>query len=218
MFYEYSLIVSGLQTVIAIRETIEDLIANQSTSDNEECINEATSTWPENLETTGDDIAACSEEHVYTIFHEIQVFHTYIEEQNKAAFNVYNLVLNLFDNVKDLKRFDGQNIFDRVFLLSFQLNPLTSAGEITPAINAQIDEINNEFEGTIRPEIERHLTFISNMRLSIPGEIHRCVDTAVSRCVVLEVFSESFNLLSKNYFIFRLNNESIDVYHAVDAC
>lgn len=64
------------------------------------------------------------------------------------------------------------------------MNPLTSADEITPAVEAQIDEIYNEFEDKIRPEVERRLSAIRNMRYSVPAEIHRCVDLAITRLMI----------------------------------
>lgn len=58
---------------------------------------------------------------------------------------------------------------------------MTSADLITPSVEVALDEIYNEFEGTIKPEVERRLISISNLRLSVPGEIHTCVDAGVVR-------------------------------------
>ncbi|TAF03816.1 MAG: hypothetical protein EAZ77_16760 [Nostocales cyanobacterium] len=64
---------------------------------------------------------------------------------------------------------------------NLQLNPLTDANQITPSVEARIDEIYGEFENIVKVEIERRLLEISNLRNSVPGEVHLCVDAAVEQ-------------------------------------
>jgi hypothetical protein len=64
---------------------------------------------------------------------------------------------------------------------NFQLNPLTDANSITPTVEARIDEVFAEFETEIQVEVERRLAEISNMRNTVPGEVHICVDAAIVR-------------------------------------
>lgn len=61
-----------------------------------------------------------------------------------------------------------------------QLNPLTTADEITPTIEVEIDRVYDEFEETVKPEIERILHDLNNLRHEIPQEIHSCVNSAIS--------------------------------------
>lgn len=56
---------------------------------------------------------------------------------------------------------------------------MTSADLITSAVEAEIDVIYEEFEGEVRPEIERRLLEISNLRQTVPTTIHACVDVGV---------------------------------------
>ena len=63
----------------------------------------------------------------------------------------------------------------------FQLNPLTSADEITPTVEAEIDRLFDEFEETVRPEIEERLQAITELRETVPGIIRECVTTSVQR-------------------------------------
>lgn len=107
-----------------------------------------------------------------------------MQEQNRAAFNAQNMVLNVFTEVS--KFFMSKSRFWLTELL-FQLNPLTSANEITPVVSDQIDAIYEEFIDTIRPEIERRLADITELRNTVPGAISTCVAAGVERWVLTEV-------------------------------
>jgi hypothetical protein len=62
-----------------------------------------------------------------------------------------------------------------------QLNPLTQTSEITPAVEARIDELYENFENVVKPELIRQLAGISFLRNLVPGEVHTCVNESVER-------------------------------------
>lgn len=111
------------------------------------------------METVGADISACADEHVDPIVRLTESFHQYIQEKNRVAFDIQNMVLNVFTTI----------------------NPLTSADQITPAIEVRIDELYAELFDTVRPEIVNRLAAIANLRVSVPQEVHTCVDTGIVR-------------------------------------
>lgn len=67
------------------------------------------------------------------------------------------------------------------FNLIIQLNPLTSADEITPTVEAEIDRLFDEFDQTIQPNVEERLRNISELRESVPELIRDCVRESVER-------------------------------------
>lgn len=92
--------------MIAIRDRTEEAVANAATEENEECIAELTANWPLLLESVGDSIADCADEHVEPIYNQTDAFHLYVQEQNRVAFGVQNMVLNVFTHVKFLTSID----------------------------------------------------------------------------------------------------------------
>lgn len=58
---------------------------------------------------------------------------------------------------------------------------MTSADEITPTVEAEIDRLFEEFEGTVRPHIEERLQAITDLRETVPGLIRDCVTESVQR-------------------------------------
>ena len=88
-----------MRHVIAIRDSTEAEIGEISTPENEACIADATANWAQDLTTVGDDISACSEEHVDPIYTQTDEFHLYIQDHNRLAFSVQNMVLNTFTEV-----------------------------------------------------------------------------------------------------------------------
>lgn len=63
------------------------------------------------------------------------------------------------------------------------INPLTSADQITPTVEARIDELYTEFFDTVQPEIVTRLAAIANLRVSVPQQVHTCVDASIVRLV-----------------------------------
>lgn len=64
---------------------------------------------------------------------------------------------------------------------NFQVNPLTEAFKIASTVEARLKASSEEFQNTVKVEIERQLIEISSLRRSVPGEIHTCVTEAVAR-------------------------------------
>lgn len=91
--------IKALHAIIAIRERTEGAVANIVTEGNEECIAELTRNWPLLLQAVGESIADCADEHVDPIHNLTESFHLYVQEQNRVAFNVQNMVLNVFTHV-----------------------------------------------------------------------------------------------------------------------
>ena len=92
--------VKGLREVINIRDLTEEEIANVTTTENESCITAAIENWPTLLESVGTEMAQCADEHVESIYTRTEAFHVYIQDQNRVAFNVQNMVLNVFTDVR----------------------------------------------------------------------------------------------------------------------
>lgn len=151
--------VSGLRAVIAIRDRTEDAVAEATTETNGACIEEATATWATDLETVGSDISSCADVHVDPIVRLTESFHQYIQEQNRVAFDIQNMVLNVFTTV----------------------NPLTSADQITPTVEVRMDELYEEFSANVQPTIVERLAAIANLRVTVPQEVHSCVDAGIVR-------------------------------------
>lgn len=78
----------------------EEEVANLTTTENEACITEAIENWPTILETAGAEISQCADDHVDEIYDRTDAFHIYIQEQNRVAFGVQNMVLNVFTEVR----------------------------------------------------------------------------------------------------------------------
>lgn len=93
-------ITTALRHVIAVRDSTEDHIATVSTPENEACIAGATSTWAQDLTTVGDDISACADQHIDPISTQTEDFHRLIQDHNRLAFSVQNMVLNIFTEVE----------------------------------------------------------------------------------------------------------------------
>jgi hypothetical protein len=93
-------ITEGLRGVIAIRDRTEGTIADSTTEANGQCITDAIANWPSDLETVGDEIAACADRHVDPIYEATENLHIYIQEQNRVAFDAQNMVLNIFTDVR----------------------------------------------------------------------------------------------------------------------
>lgn len=183
-------ITEGLRAVIAIRDRTEDSIAGISTPGNEQCITDATSNWAADLQAVGAGIQACADAHVDPIYERTEDFHIYLQEHNKLAFDTQNMVLNIFTDVSDVTFFQIKPKF--LIWQNFQLNPLTDANQITPTVEARINEVYDEFENTIIVEVERQLVQINNLRLSVPGEVHTCVGVAIGRWVLIRLVSSGF--------------------------
>lgn len=73
---------------------------------------------------------------------------------------------------------------------------MTSADEITPTVEEEINQLYDEFEDVVKPEIERILRAITNLRYQVPEEIHSCVDSAIS----------------------GFNNIAVDIYNNLAGC
>lgn len=83
-----------------------------------------------------------------------------------------------------------------MYYSNLQLNPLTTADEITPTIESEMDRLLNEFEDVVKPEIERILQEISNLRYQVPQEVHSCSESAIS----------------------GFNNAAVDIYNNLVNC
>lgn len=86
--------------MINIRDRTDESIAEATTETNAACIADATENWASVLETVGDDIAACADQHVDPIYEQTEGFHIFIQQHNRMAFNVQNMVLNTFTEVR----------------------------------------------------------------------------------------------------------------------
>ena len=95
-------ITQGLRAVIAIRDRTEAAVAENSTPENEVCINGAIENWPSDLQAVGAAIQACADAHVDPIYESTEDIHLYMQEHNKLAFDAQNLVLNAFTHVSDV--------------------------------------------------------------------------------------------------------------------
>lgn len=95
--------IKGLREVINIRDLTEEEIANITTPENEGCISDTIENWPTLLETVGSEMAQCADEHVDSIFLRTEEFHVYIQDQHRVAFDVQNMVLNVFTDVRRSK-------------------------------------------------------------------------------------------------------------------
>lgn len=89
----------GLRGVIFIRDQTDEIIAQATTEGNTACIANVTADWQQVLTTTGNDISACADQHVDPIYRQTEEFHLFIQQQNRMAFNVQNMVLNTFTDV-----------------------------------------------------------------------------------------------------------------------
>lgn len=98
-------ITDGLRSVIVTRDQTEESIAEATTGTNQQCIDAATANWSANLETAGRDISLCADEHVDPIYRQTEEFHLFIQRHNRLAFNVQNMVLNVFTDVSYLACF-----------------------------------------------------------------------------------------------------------------
>lgn len=95
-------ITDGLRAVIVTRDQTEESIAEATTGTNQQCIDAATANWSSDLETVGSDISSCADQHVDPIYRQTEDFHLFIQRHNRLAFNVQNMVLNVFTDVSHL--------------------------------------------------------------------------------------------------------------------
>ncbi|CRL08204.1 CLUMA_CG020969, isoform A [Clunio marinus] len=187
-------ITEGLRTVIAIRDRTEELIGESSTPENEECVNNAISGWANDLENVGNDINQCADQHVAEIYDQTESLHLFIQQNNRLAFDVQNMVLNTFT----------------------RLNPMTDVDEITPSVEAEFDEIQREFDNDVRPEIDNRLRDISNLRVLVPNDIHTCVDESIVRFLLVWFFCgsvRSWSLASLNITASNCSIINVSVYY-----
>lgn len=99
--HNYNLI-TGLHTVIVVRDRTDEAIAAATTNENSECIGEMTANWFPSLEATGSEIQQCADQHVNPIYELVENFHLFIQSHNRLAFNAQNMVLNVFTEVSSL--------------------------------------------------------------------------------------------------------------------
>lgn len=92
-------ITDGLRTVIVVRDQTDETIALATTETNQQCIDGVTTGWPVALELVGSDISSCADQHVDPIYRQTEDFHLFVQQQNRMAFNVQNMVLNTFTTV-----------------------------------------------------------------------------------------------------------------------
>ena len=59
------------------------------------------------------------------------------------------------------------------------MDPLISAEEITPTIEAGLDDLIEEFENVVKPELGRIINDIRFLRYQVPEEIHTCINSSV---------------------------------------
>jgi len=156
--FSINAITTALHTVIDVRDRTDAAIADATAGGgNAECIAGATQEWPSLLELIGNTIADCAEEHVEPIQNQTEHFHLFTQEQNRVAFDIQNLIINVFTH----------------------LSPLITYDEITPTIEVEIDRVIDEFETRVRPEIEEILRTIQHFRDDIPEEIQICTDAGL---------------------------------------
>lgn len=56
---------------------------------------------------------------------------------------------------------------------------MAQSDEITSRVEAEIDVVLEEMEGTIHPEINRRLAEIAELRRNVPTDIQACVAESV---------------------------------------
>lgn len=93
-------ITDGLRAVMAIRDRVTGLAAEVETPDNVQCVNETLTTLEEELETVGADISQCSGEYLEKLNVYVNQIHSFLLENNALKFEVQNMVLSIFREVR----------------------------------------------------------------------------------------------------------------------
>lgn len=83
--------------MITIRDSAQTSIDGATGS--EQCVQNAVTVWETALDAAGVSIAACSEQITTPITNATEDFHHYHQEQNALAFEVQNIILNVFTEV-----------------------------------------------------------------------------------------------------------------------
>ena len=93
-------ITESLRAIIEIIDDKDKNIVEIQTPENESCVNETISGWPEAMRLAGSDIQACSDAHVDPIYDRTEELHLFMQDHNYFAYDVQNLVLKTFTDVK----------------------------------------------------------------------------------------------------------------------
>lgn len=146
---------SGLRAFILIRDETEFVIENAVGS--EQCINNALTSWPTDIERVGSDISLCADHHIEPVYNATEEIQLFLEGQNQALINIQNVVLSVIS----------------------QVNPITDDLNITPTAEGEIAALYQEFRDTTEPELEALLQQIRQLKETVPIEIFRCVKEAI---------------------------------------
>lgn len=95
-------ITHGLRTVIMMRERVADVAAVVETPENVQCVNETLAAFDGDLEAVGAGISRCAGADLERLNVDINRIHSFLLENNQLKFEVQNMVLSLFREVKIL--------------------------------------------------------------------------------------------------------------------
>lgn len=109
-------ITEGLRDIIEIRDKTQNVIDEVLSHGNEACVNETIDAWQNHLRDVGVAVQGCVDIHVDPISLLTEELHLYMQDHNKLAFDVQNMVLNIFTEASNIIR-PNQYIHIQVILV-----------------------------------------------------------------------------------------------------
>ena len=90
----------SLRAITKIIDDKDKNIAEIRTPENESCVNVSISGWHDAMRVAGFDVQGCSDCHVEPIYEKTEKFHLFIQDHNFFAYDVQNLVLKTFTDIR----------------------------------------------------------------------------------------------------------------------